>query len=223
MKNRRTITLILAALLALGLSACGGAEEGASDAVLTEAAAIAIQGLTQTAEARPSAAPTPTITPTSSPTVTFTPTATVEGGEPTADNSSQQNTNNNDNANAGAPCYKAAFEGDENIPDGTWFYVDELFTKRWRIKNVGSCTWDVGLNAIWVEGELMDADSVVAFITEPVPPNGYAELLITFEGPPEPGTYTSYWMLRASDGTIFGFGPYGKSWIWVTIETIPRE
>lgn len=213
-------TLILVGLLSIALAACGGGEpEVAPDAVLTEAAVIAIQGLTQTAQARPSNTPTPSTTPTETPTVEPTATDTPEGGIPTATPTTQSASG----ANEGRPCYMAAFEGDENIPDGTWFYVNEFFTKRWRIKNVGSCTWDENTAAIWVEGELMNADSVQAFLTEPVPPNGYAEIQITFQGPPQAGEYTSYWMLRASDGTIFGFGPFGKSWIWVTIETIPTE
>ena len=38
-------------------------------------------------------------------------------------------------------CDWAAFITDVTVPDGTQFAPGEVFTKTWRLKNIGTCTW----------------------------------------------------------------------------------
>ena len=211
--QKRSLIIPLALLFALALSACGGsADEGASEAVLTEAAQIAIDGLTQTAAAAP-----PTATP--EPSATETPVPPTPTPEPTQDNSEAQAiipTFTQQSAGSSTACLRANFEY-ENVPDGTQYPVGKVFTKTWRIKNTGSCTWTADYVLFWVEGDLMGANSVNPFTEDDIHPNEYAEININFQAPDHPGNYKGYWMLRGPEG-IFGVGPDGKSWIWVDIE-----
>lgn len=212
----------MALLFALAFTACGGGEDAAADAILTEAAQIAIDGLTQTALARPSNTPTPLPTATPTEVPTSTPTNTPEGGiaSPTPTTASIDT-----GATGGlsdAPCLRASFET-ETVPDGSKFYVNEFFTKSWRLKNSGSCTWNENFNVVWVEGELMNANSANAFTTVPIAPGEYVEVEVTMQGPPQPGIYKGYWMLRSNTGEYFGVGINGNEWFWVEIETIPTD
>jgi hypothetical protein len=216
---KRTPILALTLLFALALSACGGGEEGNSAAVLTEAARIASEGLTQTAEAAPPTAtetPLPTATNTPEPTPTFT--NTPEGGIPTATATQQQASGGSTNA----PCLRANLEY-ETVPDGTRWPYDRVFTKLWRLKNTGTCTWNANYVLAYVDGELMGAASVNNITEQDVAPNQFLEIEIAFQTPNEAGTITSYWMLRSDDGNYFGVGPDGKSWIWVEIEAFDPE
>jgi hypothetical protein len=206
-------------LSALLLSACGGSA-GNSDAVLTEAANIAFTALTQTA-----AVVTPTFTaspipPTATPTVappTLTP--TPQGTLPT---STPQQPAQQQPQSGNTPCLRGNLET-ETIPDGTKYMVGTNFTKNWRIKNTGSCTWTAAFNAVWIQGDLMDADSTVAFTDKDIPPNGYAEISINMRAPNPAGPHKGYWMLRSADGITFGIGTNGKEWFWVQIESLPDE
>ena len=207
-KPKQLLPLIL--LLALALSACGGgADEGASEAVLTEAALIAITGLTQTAAAAPpTATPEPTATNTPLPSPTLAPTednsqAVIPSFTPAG-------------VNSNAPCLRANFEY-ENVPDGTQYPVGKVFTKTWRIKNTGTCTWNSQTSFIWIQGDLMGAKSVNEFTEVDIPPNDYAEITIAFQMPDHPGNYKGYWMLRSSTGEVFGVGSFGKAWVWVEV------
>ena len=210
-KNALFLTLLLSSLV---LGACVGGTDvnGRSAEVKTEAAQIAFQWFTETAAAAP-----PTATPTEvPPTPALTPeiptaTATVEGTPPTAIPTKQSS----DGASA-VPCLRASFEM-EVIPDGSQFFVNTPFRKGWRLKNAGSCTWTAGFNAIWVQGDLMGADSVVPFTTFDVPPGRYTNVYIDMIAPSPAGHYKGYWMLRSADGIVFGVGRDGKEWFWVDI------
>ena len=120
--------------------------------------------------------------------------------------------------NSDLPCYRASLEW-ENTPDGTEFPVDKLFTKLWRIKNTGSCTWTSNFSLIFVDGDLMDAKSVVPLTELNVDTWGYVEIEVPMKAPSPAGTYKGYWMIRSADGNVFGIGPDGKSWIWVEIKS----
>lgn len=223
MRRQMKQTTMLALLLVLLLAACGGGSDVAADAILTEAAQIAIEGLTQTAAARPSNTPTPLPTSTPTEVPTSTPTDTPEGGipSPTA-TTAASSSGATGGATSNTPCLRASFET-ETVPDGSKFYVNELFTKSWRLKNAGTCTWTENFNVVWVNGDLMNANSANAFTTVAVAPGQYVEVAVTMQGPPSPGVYKGYWMLRSNTGDYFGVGINGNEWFWVEIETIPTE
>ena len=217
----------------------------ASGQILTQAAEIASAGLTQTAEAappEPTEAPeepteTPTmIQPTEEPTTEAVPTNALAGtltaapeeddsgaatiitpgptldpnAPPTAIPSPTSQGSTSDN------CYKARFEGVETIPDGTRMPLEKRFTKTWRVKNIGTCTWTIDMEVFWVQGDLIGADSVNRLTEVEVPPNGYAEVAIEMKTPNESGTYKGYWKLRHPT-RIFGVGPLGNEPLWVEI------
>ena len=202
-------------LLALLLTACGGgSEEGNSQEVLTQAAQIAIEGLTQTAAAAP---PTATNTPEPTPTNTPEPTATFTSTPESDDQAQQATATQPQQANSDKPCWRGNLEY-ETVPDGSIYYQNKVFTKTWRIKNTGSCTWPADTVAIFIEGDLMGASSVIKATDVEILPNGYIEVNVDFQSPQELGTYKSYWMLRGG-GAIFGVGTTGLEWFWVQIKT----
>lgn len=222
MKLKTNIFLFTVVLASFVLGACGSTEAGTSSAVLTEAAIIYSESLTQTAAVAPPTA-TATVaspTPTNTTAPTFTP--TVTGTPPTATPAAATATPSTGGATGGtsgnAPCLRASFEI-ETIDDGTEFYVGTLFTKTWRLKNTGTCTWTAGFNAVWVQGELFGADSVTPFTDKDIPPGGYALISINMKAPGPAGHYKGYWMLRSNDGVFFGVGTGGKEWFWVDIQT----
>lgn len=217
MRNPKLMIVSVLLLSAILLGACGSSANTNTDAILTEAAQIAFQALTETAAAAP---PTATFTPVP-PTPTFTPepptpTATPEGGEqqPIATPTALQQP-----STSGVPCLRANLEY-ESIPDGSQIYADIPFTKVWRLKNTGSCTWTREFAAIWVQGDLIGADSVIEFTDKDIPPGGYAMIEVSMRAPDKSGFYKGYWMLRG-DGAIFGIGNGGREWFWVDIQVLP--
>jgi len=117
-----------------------------------------------------------------------------------------------------AACDRAQFIADVTVPDGTKFAPGEGFTKVWRLKNLGSCPWTANFSAVWVQGELMEAESTVSFTEVEILPGQHAMIEVDMQAPSDPGTYKGYWMLRAADGTFFGLGANGKEWFWVSIK-----
>jgi hypothetical protein len=50
----------------------------------------------------------------------------------------------------------ATFVQDVSIPDGTEFGPGQSFTKTWRLKNVGTCTWQTSYDIVFMRGDRMD-------------------------------------------------------------------
>ena len=61
-------------------------------------------------------------------------------------------------------CDRASFITDVNVPDGTTFAPGAAFSKTWRIKNSGACTWTKDYKLTYYSGELMNAQ-----VTVPMP------------------------------------------------------
>ena len=59
-------------------------------------------------------------------------------------------------------CDRAQFVADVTVPDGTTFVPNATFTKTWRLKNVGLCTWTTRYSLVFASGERMGgADSLL--------------------------------------------------------------
>jgi hypothetical protein len=177
------------------LSACGSRDGEVTptlsvDSIHTQAVATFAADLTQTAIAIPTETPTPTdmITPTSTntPAITETPTPTLSGAGiiPTS------------------TCYNMAFLTDVTIPDNTTMNPGEKFTKTWRVRNNGSCTWEAGFKLVFLGGEAMGGSSLT--LEGAVNAGSEAELSVTLTAPTEAGTYRSNWIMTDFGGTYFG-------------------
>ena len=177
------------------LSSCGSSKSQATptlsvETIQTQAVSTFAADLTQTALAMPTetATPTDTLTPTPSATPeiaeTPTPTSTGAGIVPTRS------------------CYSMAFVSDVTIPDNTKMNPGEKFTKTWRIRNNGSCTWETGFKLTFLGGEPMGGSSVTLEGT--VNPGSETELSVALTAPTKAGTYRSNWMMTDFSGTYFG-------------------
>lgn len=99
----------------------------------------------------------------------------------------------------------AAFYGDITVPDGTFFYQGDRFTKTWRIKNEGTCTWTTAYRVVHHSGEPMSAALSQVFTSE-VPPGGLVNISIDLTAPTRGGPQQSHWWFEDASGQRFGTG-----------------
>lgn len=157
---------------------------------------IKVSGSPMTATDTPTATATFTgtpPTPTSTPTVTNTPSTPVSA------------------------CDKAAFVADVTVPDGTVFTPGTDFTKTWRLKNVGTCTWDTSYKLVFDTGEQMSGPTSVNF-PGTFAPGQTVDLSVTLKAPDTAATYKGFWKLKNASGTPFGIGTSGDKPFWVEIK-----
>ena len=145
--------------------------------------------------------PTATDVPTEVPTETSVPTATNTPA-PTS---------------IPVPCDWAAFVSDVTVKDGTDMVPGEDFTKTWRVKNIGTCTWTSDYDIVFSSGSSMGASSAVA-LPGIIRPGETVDISVAMEAPADEGTYTGYWMLRNATGKIFGIGDNQNKALWVVID-----
>lgn len=94
--------------------------------------------------------------------------------------------------------YLITFVDDVTVPDDTVFRAGEAFTKTWRVRNDGTCTWGPGrsLNAlVFANGDRLSPINEVPLARE-VPPGQELDVSVDMVAPTEPGTYTSQWKFR---------------------------
>ena len=114
------------------------------------------------------------------------------------------------------PCNWVAYVKDVTIPDNTKIGPGTLFTKTWRIKNIGSCTWTTDYDFVLVSGSSMNAATRIG-LPGTVYPGQTIDISVMMEAPKEDGIYTGYWMLADANGNQFGIGPSADGSIWVKI------
>jgi len=96
-------------------------------------------------------------------------------------------------------CDLAQFIKDVTIPDGTTFAPGTSFTKTWRMKNAGNCTWS-GYSLVFDSGDSMNASSPIAIGT--VSPGQEVDLSVTLTAPATNGSYRGYWRIRSASGVL---------------------
>ena len=103
-------------------------------------------------------------------------------------------------------CDKAEFIADITIPNGTVLSPGATFTKTWRLKNLGPCTWTTSYRLVFFAGEPMGAVMSASFPTN-VAPGQTADFSLNMTAPNAPGSYRGYWMFMNASGMNFGIGP----------------
>lgn len=214
---RKVIKLSHLLLAALLLSACNLPTSGStaqptnSQGVVQTAAAQTVQALqTQLATAQP---PTQEAA-TEEPAATGIPTAavatsappTVAPPPPTVAPTAKP-----------VPCDRAGFVSDVTIPDGTSFAANAAFTKTWRLRNDGSCSWTTSYKLVFDSGDAMSGPAAVALAGN-VNPGQTVDLSVNLKAPATPKSeYKGNWKLENASGKKFGVGSNADQPFWVSI------
>ena len=201
MKKHSTI-LVLMSLASLLVSACGffvdpQEEENAI------ATAIAMTVVAMNAQ-QPTAIPVqPTNTLAPAATITAQPTATAYHAPTVTPRS----------------CNQVAFVSEYPL-DGVTFKPGETFTKRWRFKNTGTCTWNSSYAVVFTSGNnAMGAPAAKQLTTDTVAPGQTVVISMDLTTPALVGNYKAEFKLRNANGVIFGFGADNRSF-WVQIDVV---
>lgn len=126
-------------------------------------------------------------TPTPSPTPTATPTAT-----PTPDLT----------ATALAACiFDVVIINDPPVRPAI-LTPGQQFTKRWTLRNSGTCQWPEGITLVFVSGDELEvvARTQIGLLA----PGESIDVQITLQAPTDYATYTSEWQLQDSQGRPIG-------------------
>ncbi len=173
-------------LTACGANAPAPTPTKAMEMIQTEAVGTFAAGLTQTMLAMPTN--TPTYTPTSTATATATrstPLAPSTGLVPTTS------------------CYNLKGISDVTIPDNTPMTAGQTFTKTWRVRNTGTCTWEVGFKLAFTGNEAMGGTTQL--LSKEVKPGEEIELSVPMTAPSDKtGALRGNWHLSTANGVFFG-------------------
>lgn len=223
---RQSLMILLAA--ALVLTACNvGAEpsptldvNAINTAIVGTTVAQFSAQFTQTAlAAPPTNTPPPTTDPQSLPTfalpttgsgalptVSFNTSPTVAGSTPIAGFTQVASTAAPGGGVAlGDSCLNSSFEEDVTVPDGQIVKGGETLQKIWKIRNIGSCTWDEGFRLVNIGGDPAVGVTNFEFQSKDAVAGGAAiNIGIWFTAPCAAGQYESHWRMQDDGGNYFG-------------------
>ena len=188
---------IITALMAVILGACSG------------------QASVETATPAPTETQAATPSPEASPTVPDTETATAPATPPTETSTPEtpRPTNPPDCTN------HATFVADVTIPDNTEIPAGAMFTKTWRVGNLGTCTWGPDYTLTYYSDERMSAPpSVPLDITGP---GEFIEISVDLRAPNTVGTYRGNFVIKNPAGLIMAVDDDSRLWVIIdVIDTI---
>lgn len=204
MKNSKHLLVSILIVSAILLGACNMPNgESATDSDATTIAATSAAIFTRAAE---TAAVTgiPTATTASQATALPTNTLVPTLPPPTA-------------TNTPIPCNRASFVKDVTYADNSEIPAGVTFTKTWRIKNNGSCTWNSSYVLLFDSGEQMGAPATASITPGTVSPGATVDISVDLTAPTTPGSYQGKFKLRSPDNIVFGINADGQGPFWVKI------
>ena len=103
------------------------------------------------------------------------------------------------------------------VPDGSIFTPGSSFTKVWRLKNNGTCTWKTTYRIVLVSGDLMGGQNLMLLPVE-VAPGQSIDLAMNFKAPLIEGDYRGNWQIRNDKGEVFGTTNTANRPFWAAIK-----
>jgi hypothetical protein len=114
-------------------------------------------------------------------------------------------------------CDRIEFVADLTVPDNSIFAPGNSFTKVWRLKNTGTCTWKTSYRVVLVSGDLLGGRNLMPLPME-VAPGQTIDLAMNFTAPILEGRYRGNWQIRNDKGEIFGTTFTANLPFWVSIQ-----
>jgi len=95
----------------------------------------------------------------------------------------------------------------------------ESFQKGWRLRNVGSCTWNPQYYMAYAGGDSSASGmgGSPTYVVGTVEPGQTYDMYVNLKAPDDPGTYMGFWSLFDPANTAFG------DRVWVGIEVVPEN
>ncbi len=183
MKKAFTI-LALTIIFATLVSACGS--RSARNAEVATAIAQTVEAMNAQAPLVTYVVVTPDSTSTPLPTNTAIPLIPTATSAPTS---------------APRSCNAISFIS-ENPLDGVTYAPGETFTKSWRFKNVGTCTWNPHYKVVYASGNSISGAGTKQLNTY-VAPGETIDIVYTFKAPSTAGTYKTVFYLKDDEGNTF--------------------
>src|SRR5688572_31277442 len=90
---------------------------------------------------------------------------------------------------------RAQFIADVTVPDGTRYDPGATFTKTWRLRNVGTCTWTTSYTMYFDSGTQMGSTTSVNLPSN-VAPGQDVSLSVNMTAPNTAGHYLGYWKFK---------------------------
>jgi ABC-type amino acid transport substrate-binding protein len=113
-----------------------------------------------------------------------------------------------------------AFIGDLNLDDNNMqnppvMTPGQAFRKGWRVKNIGTCTWNNGYSLNYVNGNVSTAQmgGTTVPVRGQVSPGQVYDFWVDLVAPTAPGTYQGFWEMHNDIGEPFG----QRVWVGVTV------
>ena len=95
---------------------------------------------------------------------------------------------------------------DVTFPDNSNVPAGKVFTKTWKFKNTGTCSW-TGYTIRYASGERMNAPESV--LIPETAAGGTVDLSIDLNAPASDGTYTTHFSLQSATGESIAIGTEG--------------
>lgn len=199
MRNRTRLAAVLGLLLFL--NACATQSEVMSRSLAISGTQAAAEH-TQTAQAAGLLPPTLTLRPNEPPpkeTATQSPTPTrnypLHFFETVTPYSPSPNPK-------GIICEDAGYVADVTFPDRSVMTRQQVFTKTWTIRNIGTCGWTGSYTLNFVYGSDLQGETTA--IGHYVLPGQQTDISVVFVAPDQQGKFFSYWQLADDRGVGFG-------------------
>lgn len=114
------------------------------------------------------------------------------------------------------PCTDlAAFVADVTVPDYSHFDQREAFTKTWRIKNVGTCTWTADYKAVYSSGDALGAPTSIAL--SETAPNATVDISAKMAAPARDGKFEIFYQLNDAAGDAIPIDAGNTLWALITV------
>lgn len=197
MRNARYSLILIVLILAVAAASCNLPKSRTSEELASTAAAMTLVAeMTRTGPLLPTVTATfPIVTTVAPPTLMPTATRII----PSATSS----------------CDIADFQADVTIPDGTLVPAGQAFTKTWRFKNAGACSWTTQYSLVFSSGDQMNGPTTQAFPAN-VNPGQTVDISVNLTAPAAAGDYTGNWKLRNASGVL-----YASFWVKIRVQPTP--